>query len=645
MLRIVTAPDSGHGWRKLQRCESSMSVATTISTSCRQLQCQVFQVRSFCSARTSSAVTLNISLCSGRPTSKDRPPLTDHTARATSNFVEFAVEVPSAPVASSDGKLKSLQAAGLSHHVRYFHVNNKDEPRAADQLDARLRSSNLASPREAALHTDSSNVVSGSVRVLSIQPQDCQLTSNSMNRPPAQQQQNLHQIPHVQVSQAPSSSTSTSSPQVDICSIPEQPLADGVQPASSSGSDIVDVLSEPKEQQGVASARLHAQASLPGNSCTGLHGCQGKSGGSPSGAAQASWNLGPVVRLANRLKRKLSSREDAPMQQHGLIPQHGRNQHKDSKQETSKPICQHAASHTHQGFAGCPLHRLHADAQPRRQSAQAAAFSLQPRHTTARTALPCSPVCHKSQQWMEVSRADTAAQIQGEPSSKDSHQLELTRAGCGCVKVPVQPPSTQAGQGQARLQDLQAMRATALLLQAKQIASDGPVIPSSSIHHLRQDARDVMPQAVASQGFDCQPVTSHSHEQLDQPQPGCVEVPVQRPSTQAGHPQNRCQDLQSVRDDAVLLHDGRMAHQEALSCLSSIHQLRQHVLGGTCQGVAAHQGMPGLSSVLYSSMSVQCAFAFSSLTSSKVLYSPSRLSQAPNCVNLGHVVHQQCPAQ
>ncbi|DBA96608.1 TPA: hypothetical protein ACH3X1_015470 [Trebouxia sp. C0004] len=337
--------------------------------------------------------------------------------------------------------------------------------------------------------------------------------------------------------QNPCSSTSTSSGQINICSVPEQP------PATTVPNVVL--------------------SSIPG--CT-------------AGPMQAGLKLREVIQSSNRLKRKLShvgSPERAPHFTHksndckgscglkSVFTEHTRavghegaeqqaaaqvvaeqaKQHEmqalratallgTARQMASASIQNDLSSHGHQRQSMC-------GSSWRGSKAETASEDWASRHDPQIQAAPMKAVEQQAAQAAPPQHTIQVLHLQEDVLPQQQGQKADRAAEPQHMQLPAQKCKTQAAQ-RHRNQVLKAKQHCNLLLQHRQLANQRAA-------HLR------------------------------------VHVPVQRPSSHSLAAHSSCQDLQTMRSSALPLQGGRIAQQGTPSCVSSIHQLRQHALRTTCQ--------------------------------------------------------------
>lgn len=420
--------------------------------------------------------------------------------------------------------------------------------------------------------------------------------------------------------QTPSSSTSASSQQIDICSISEQ-LAGSRHGIAFSNIAIAEAVSSPRAQQHAASTQLYVMQSQPHIRPADLHEPQVKI---PQPPAHPGWNLGPVVQSSNRLKRKLTNL-DPPLPTTAAVARQDTACIKRSKSGTDSVICQQTEPVCSQAAVPCPPAAASEYTEADLQSAHTTASSLQAVQVMHRHALPYSTAPHHLQQHVGRSMPQTQAEcaLGQSGTSICEHALYYTDASCSGFAIQ------KSTDKHARQQDLQAERAEALLLKAKLLASEASAMRPPSIHQLRHNApacqkhnkllavasghdldhvkperQDVVVQQPNAEAAVLQPQCRTLQLLQDgdfplqggqvvhqQAEPQWTRVPVRWPSAEADTARNGCQSVQSLRDGALPLQNGRIMHQAAPSCLSSVLQLRQDVLADACQEAAAYQGM------------------------------------------------------
>ncbi len=342
------------------------------------------------------------------------------------------------------------------------------------------------------------------------------------------------ELPCTHLPQNPCSSASTT---IDICSVPEQQ-------AASTTPDIV-------------------LSSIP--ACT-------------AGPMQAGFKLSQVVQTNNRLKRKLShvgSPERAP--------------HYTRKSDHCRDSCgfenvftEHTRAVGHEG--------AEQQAAAQVEDEQAKQHDMQAMHAaalldTARQMVSASrqnnlTICRHQRQSMCGSswrgpKAETASEDWA--SSHDPQtQAEPMKA--------IEQQAAQAALPQHDVQVLQLQEA-ALPQQQGQKADHAAGPQHSQLPVQRCKVRAAQEHSgqflLAKQHSKLVPQQRQLANQRAAQQP--VRVPVQRPSSISVAAHASCQDLQTMRSSALPLQGDRIVQQGTPSCLSSIHQLRQHALQNTCQ--------------------------------------------------------------
>ena len=343
-------------------------------------------------------------------------------------------------------------------------------------------------------------------------------------------------LPGTHLPQIPCSSTSTSSEQIDICSVPEQ------QPASTT-SNI-------------------ALSSIP--AC-------------PAGPMQAGFKLSQVVQTNNRLKRKLShvgSPERAPHCAH-------KSDHCQGTCGFKSVFTEHIRAVGHEG-AGQQAAAQVGDEQAKQhdmQAMRANALLLHARQMVSASRQNDISSCrHQRQSMCGSSWRGPKAEAASEEwaSSHDPQtQAEPMKA--------IEQQTAQAALPQHDGQVLHLQEGVSPQQQGQKADyAAGP-------QHSQLPAQRCKIQVVQEHSDQVLQAKQHSNLVLQQKQLANqraahqrVHVPVQRPSHGvAAHAS--CQDLQTMRSSALPLQGGQIAHQGTPSCLSSIHHLRQHALQNTCQ--------------------------------------------------------------
>ena len=339
-------------------------------------------------------------------------------------------------------------------------------------------------------------------------------------------------LPCTHVPQNPCSSTS--SEQIDICSVPEQ------QPASITPD--IDLSSVP--------------------ACT----------------MQAGFKLSQVVQTANRLKRKLGhvgSLERAPHYMHKSDHCKGSCGFVSAFTEHTRAVGHEGAEQQAAAQGGDEQAKQH-DMQaqratallfPARQMASASRQHDLPSHGHQRQSMCGSSCCGP--------KAETASEDWA--SSQDPQtQMEPMKA--------VEHLPAQAAPPQHNIQDLQ-LQEDALPQQQGQKADHaaGPQHSQLPVQRCRSQAAEEHSGQVL-QAKQHSNLVLQQRELADQraaQQP--VRVPVQQPGSYSVAAHASCQNLQSMRSSALPLQGGRITQPGTPSCFSSIHHLRQHALQNTCQ--------------------------------------------------------------
>ena len=128
------------------------------------------------------------------------------------------------------------------------------------------------------------------------------------------------------------------------------------------------------------------------------------------------------------------------------------------------------------------------------------------------------------------------------------------------------------------------MRANALPISSSQIARHIPLMCPPALDQIRQQ------RSVHSMHISRVTPTVATPKPAPEIVPAqCVNSPVQPLYAQAACSQQ--QNLQSMRDAAEPLVNGQISQQQALSCMSSIEQLRQDALGAPYQASGVEQGI------------------------------------------------------
>ncbi len=344
------------------------------------------------------------------------------------------------------------------------------------------------------------------------------------------------ELPCTYLPQNPCSSTSTTSEQIEICSVPEQ------QPASST-PDIV-------------------LSSIP--ACT-------------AGPMQAEFKLSQVVQTNNRLKRKLShvgSSERAPHYTHKSDHRKGSCGCKSVFTEYTRAVG-HEDAEQPAAQIGDEQAKQH-DMQPLR----ATALLLQARQMMSASRQNDLFSCrHQRQSVCGSSWRDSKAETASEDWAS-SHDPQTQAAPMKAVER--QPAQAALPQHDVQVLQLQA----AALPQQQGHEADHAAGPQQTqlpaqrckMQAAQEHSEQVLP---AKQQSDLVPQQRQLAKQIAAQQR--VHVPVQRPSSHIVAAHSSCQDLQTMRSSALPLQGGRIAQQGTPLCLSSIHQLRQHALQNTCQ--------------------------------------------------------------
>jgi hypothetical protein len=355
-------------------------------------------------------------------------------------------------------------------------------------------------------------------------------------------------LPFTHLPQTPSSSTSTSSEQIDICSVAEQ------QPASTIPNIVLS-----------RSHLYEAQGSTP--ACT-------------AGPMQAGFKLSQVVQSNNRLKRKLS--------------------HVNSPERA--PHFTHKSDHCkgNRGFGSVFTERTRAVGHEGAEQQAAAPVGDEQAKQHDMQALRANALLFQARQMASASRKNNL--------SSRGHQQQST-----CGSSWRGPKAETASEDWASSHDPQTQAEPMFLKAAEQRpAQAAPLQRNVQVLQLQEDA---LPQQqgqkadhaaeprhtqLPAQKCKSQAAQEH-HGQFLQAKQHCglvpqqrqranqsaahqrVHVPIQRPSSHSLAAYASCQDLQLMRSSALPLQGGRIAQQETPSCLSSIHQLRQHALRNTCQ--------------------------------------------------------------
>jgi hypothetical protein len=342
-------------------------------------------------------------------------------------------------------------------------------------------------------------------------------------------------LPCTHLPQDPDSSTSTSSEQIDICSVPQQPAS-----------------------------------STPNIALSSIPAC-------PAGPMQAGFKLSQIVQSHNRLKRKLShvgSPERAPHHTPKSNHCNGSCGFESVSTEHTTAVGHEDAEHQAAAQIGDEQAQQH-DMQP----LLATALLLQARQMMSASRQNDISSCRHQRQSMCGSswfgpKAETASE-----DWASSHDPQTQAAPMKAVQRPA-----QAALPQHDVQILQLQEGVLPHPQGQQAdhAAEPQQTQLPAQRCRSQAAQEHSGQVLqAKQHTDLVPQQWQLADQRAAQQ--CVRVPVQRPSSHSVAAHASCQDLQTMRSSALPLQGGRIAQQGTPSCLSSIHQLRQHALQNTCQ--------------------------------------------------------------
>ncbi len=346
-------------------------------------------------------------------------------------------------------------------------------------------------------------------------------------------------LPCTHLPQNPCSSTSTSSEQIDICSVPAQ------QPASTTPNI--------------------ALSSIP--ACTAR-------------PMQAGFKLSQVAQSNNRLKRKLShvgSPERAPHYTH-------KSDHCKGSCGCESVFTEHTRAVGYEGAEQQAAAQV-GDEQAKQhdmQALRATALLFQARQmASASRQNDLSSRGHQGQSICGSSWRGPKAETASEDWAS-SHDPQ-TQAEPMFLKADEQQ-TAQAAPPQHNVQVLQLQEA-ALPQQPGQKADHaaGPQHSQLPAQRCKIQAAQEHSGQVLQAKQHCGIVPQQRKLANQRAAQQRVRVPVQRPSSHSVAAHASCQDLQTMRSSALPLQGGRIAQQGTPSCLSSIHHLRQHALRNTCQ--------------------------------------------------------------
>lgn len=382
----------------------------------------------------------------------------------------------------------------------------------------------------------------------------------------------------------PSSSTSTSSEQIDICSVLEQPNVGttpnvGLSSPVQRSSRLSYGMSFPEGHCEIP-AQLHTLQTQPPSSNSNLHG---RAPYGPTYPMSKGFKLNAVVHSNNRLKRKHPHESTGHIRTSRFKQDTGHARAEGTQQQTRALSCEEAGQEAEpmQGQQAQQQH-LHAKALSltARQMA-AGSNSLSSNHPLRQSA------CGSS--WHDVSaEQDTDNQMR-----MGNDCGPLTQTAPPSEQAPVRQPTPQAAQLHCKHQDMQSQHVTHAQQPKGQMLCHDAMTPcvrasaqplsarTAPTQHNCQDLQQV--QGLASRVVEGQ-IMHHHAEKLQ------IKVPVQRPTCGAPSVHSACQDLQSIRHSALPLQNGRLAQQQVPSCSSSIQQLRRAVLDDMRQEAAAHTG-------------------------------------------------------